>query len=260
MKLINNLISYRELLKTNIKKEIRGKYKGSALGVLWSFANPLLMTLVYAIVFPFLLKSSEPNYTIFIIVAIIPWNFFTVAIAQGSLCIRAESNIIKKVYFPREILPISVVMSGLINFFISCIIILVFVIFSGIGLSPFLIFIPFVAIVQSMFTLGLIFFLSSIDVYIKDLEYIVNFIIMMAFYGTPILYNLSSFDNIPEFVKVIINLNPMTHIIQAYRDIFYYQQMIDYKSLGLVAVLSAFLMVTGYWVFKKLEKGFAEEL
>ena len=126
MQLINNLYNYRELLKSNVKKEIRGKYKGSILGILWSFVNPLLMVLVYAIVFPYIMRVKTDNYLVYLITAIIPWNYFTTAINQGMITVRMNAGIIKKVYFPREILPISVVSSGLVNFFISCIIILIF--------------------------------------------------------------------------------------------------------------------------------------
>ena len=126
MQLINNLYNYRELLKSNVKKEIRGKYKGSILGILWSFVNPLLMVLVYAIVFPYIMRVKTDNNLVYLITAIIPWNYFTTAINQGMITVRMNAGIIKKVYFPREILPISVVTSGLVNFFISCIIILIF--------------------------------------------------------------------------------------------------------------------------------------
>lgn len=257
MNLFKDLYNYRELLKTNIKKEIRGKYKGSILGVLWSFINPLLMVLVYAIVFPFILKVQEENYLIFLIVAIIPWNFFTTVIMQGTTTVLYNGNIIKKVYFPREILPISVVTSGLINFFISCIIIVLFVVFSGIGLSWYVLLLPAIALIQFMLSLGLVFILSAIDVYIRDLEYIVNFVVMMLFYGTPILYSPETF---PEKVKWLFNLNPMAHVINGYRDIFYYKQMPDLASLGITALVSFALLVIGYNIFKHLEKGFAEEV
>ena len=104
--MLKELYQYREFLKTNVKKDIRGKYKGSFLGVLWSFINPLLTALVYAIVFPFILKGSQDNYVTFIVIAILPWNWFTTVISQGTFCILANAGIIKKVYFPREILPI----------------------------------------------------------------------------------------------------------------------------------------------------------
>lgn len=263
MSLFKNLYAYRELLKTNIKKEIRGKYKGSFLGVLWSFINPLLTTLVYAIVFPYLLRGNGiPNYLIFLIVTIIPWNFFTVVISQGGQCIRNEAGIIKKVYFPREILPISIALSGLINFFISSVIVVCFLVGSGIGLSWNFLFLPIIAIVQMLFSLALVFMISSINVYIKDLEYIVNFIVQMLFYGTPILYGIDTIKdaNAPWWVIKLVEINPMTTIMNSYRDILYYKQMFDLKPFLFVSILSLVLIVIGYLVFKKLEKGFVEEL
>ena len=109
MKVFKELYNYRELLKTNVKKEIRGKYKASFLGVLWSFINPLLMVLVYAIVFPYIMRVQTENYLIFLICGAIPWNWFTNVISQGTTCITNNANLIKKVYFPREVLPISTV-------------------------------------------------------------------------------------------------------------------------------------------------------
>ena len=148
LSMIKELYSYRQLLKSNVKKEIRGKYKGSFLGVLWSFVNPLLMTLVYAIVFPIILKSTQPHYVTFIVIAILPWTWFTTVIAQGTSTMIANGGIIKKVYFPREILPISVNTSGLINYLISCLIILIFLIFSGLGVSWYIIFLPLIVLIQ----------------------------------------------------------------------------------------------------------------
>ena len=130
MNVFKEIYNYRELLKTNIKKEIRGKYKGSWLGVLWTFLNPLLMLAVYAFVFPYILRVNVDNYTIFMIVALIPWNFFTTAIQSGTGSVVANGNILKKVYFPREIIPISITTSQLVNFLITCIIMAVFIIFT----------------------------------------------------------------------------------------------------------------------------------
>lgn len=257
MNIIKNLYNYRELLKTNIKKEIRGKYKASFLGVLWSFVNPLLMVMVYAIVFPYIMRQNIPNYLIYLIVALIPWNFFTVVISQGASVIIQNGGIIKKVYFPREILPISVVTSGLINFLISSVITLIFVLFSGIGITWTVIFFPFIALIQYVLCLGIVFIVSSINVYIRDLEYIVNFIVQMLFYATPILYSLDMF---PERMRWLFMLNPMAHIVTGYRDILYYQVMPQFNSLFIVLIISVIIMICGYAIFMKLEKGFAEEL
>ena len=121
MKVFKELYKYREFLYTNVKKDIRGKYKASFLGVLWSFINPLLQVTVYAIVFPYLMRGSAiPNYLLFIICGIIPWTWFTMSMVNGTTCVTNSGNLIKKVYFPREILPISSVTSGCVNFLISC--------------------------------------------------------------------------------------------------------------------------------------------
>ncbi len=255
--MFKEIYEYRQLLKSNISKEVRGKYKGSFLGVLWSFVNPLLMTLVYAIVFPFLLKSSQPHYTTFIVIAIIPWTWFTYTIMSGTNTFLVNAGIIKKVYFPREILPISIVTSGLINYLISCIIIGIFLLFSGIGFSVYILYLPLIVLIQYMLQLGIIFITSSIDVYIRDAEYIINFIVQMVFYATPVLYSIDMF---PEKFRWILRLNPLATIIESYRNIFYYKTNPDFKMLGITFIVSFIILIVGYAIFEKLKKGFAEEL
>src|SRR5574344_675470 len=255
--MLKELYQYRELLKTNVKKEIRGKYKGSFLGVLWSFINPLLMTLVYAIVFPFILKNTQDHYVTFIVIAILPWNWFTTVISNGTFCILANGGIIKKVYFPREILPISVATSGLVNYIISLPIIIAFLLFSGIGISWYILLLPLIAITQFLLLLGIIFISSSINVYVREFEYIINFFVTMLFYATPVLYSTQLF---PEKLRWILYLIPMTTIINSYRDIFYYHQMPNMSLLLGVLAVSCGLLFIGVLVFKKMKKGFAEEV
>ena len=257
MNLIKNLYDYRELLKSNVKKDIRGKYKGSFLGVLWSFVNPLLMTLVYAIVFPYILKSSQDHYVTYLVIGLLPWNWFTTVISQGTFCILANSGIIKKVYFPREILPISVNTAGMINYLIQCLIIAIFLLFSGIGFSFYILFLPIIILIQYLLQQGIIFITGAIDVYIRDLEYIVNFVVQMLFYATPILYSSDLFSG--TSLEILFKLNPFATIIDSYRAIFYYQQLPELVPLFGVLTFSILLFLVGYSVFKKLQKGFAEE-
>lgn len=257
MKVFKELYQYRELLKTNVQKEIRGKYKGSFLGVLWSFLNPLLMVLVYALVFPYIMRTNVDNYLVYLITGVIPWNFFTTCITTGCNCVWINGGIIKKVYFPREILPISVVAAGLINFLISCVIILLFVLFGGIGFSIELLWLPLIAIIQSALSLGLLFILSAINVYVRDIEYLVGFLLNLLFYATPILYTADMF---PESIRWVLYLNPMTTIIESYRNIFYYQQSPALIPLMIVFMVSFIILIIGYLIFKKLERGFAEEV
>ncbi len=255
--MIKNLYNYRELLKSNVKKEIRGKYKGSFLGVLWSFLNPLLQVLVYAIVFPYIMRIQTPNYLQYLIVGIIPWTFFTTVLNQGMIAVRMNAGIIKKVYFPREILPISVALSGLVNFFISCIIILLFCIFGGLGVSWHLVLLPVFAIVQFFLTLGIVMALSAINIYIKDIEYIVQFVINMMFYGTPILYSAELF---PQKIRWVLYINPLTELIDAYRDIFMYHKLPELLPMAYLFGVTIVLFFIGLAIFRKLEKGFAEEV
>lgn len=257
--MFKNLYNYRELLKTNVKKEIRGKYKASVLGVLWSFINPLLQIVVYAIVFPYLMRGSVDNYLAYLVTGIIPWTFFLTAVSQGVTTIKGNGGIIKKVYFPREILPLSVVMSGLVNFFISCVIIIAFCLATGVGVSWHIILVPVIAVIQSLLSLGLALALSAINVYIQDMEYIVAFVLNMLFYGTPIIYDLNQFASVGT-LHTLVSLNPMTQIINCYRDVFLYHTMPNMMNLFFVLLLSIIVVVIGYAIFKKLEKGFAEEL
>ena len=160
-------------------------------------------------------------------------------------------------YFPREILPISVVTSAAVNFLISTIIILAFVIISGMGISWVIVFYPLVLIVQYLFSLGISFIVSSLTVYLRDLEHLIGIAIMLLFYATPIVYSLSTMND--KYAR-ILKLNPMAHVVEAYRAIFYYHTMPDLKSLGIICVCSIVLCILGYMLFKKLEKRFAEEV
>ena len=256
--MISELYQYRELLKTSIKKEIRGKYKASFLGVLWSFINPLLQVLVYAIVFPYMMRDTGDDYIIYLVTGILPWTFFQTVINECVISVKKNSGIIKKVYFPRVILPLSSAISGLINFFISCLIILFFCLIFKVGFSwHFLYAIP-LAIIECVLALGIGLALGAVDAYVQDLEYIVNFILMMAFYGSPIVYQMSLFESNTLFLK-IIQLNPMTKIIMGYRDAFLYHFTPPLTDFIYVSVIACIVLVLGYMIFKKLEKGFAEQ-
>ena len=168
-----------------------------------------------------------------------------------------NANIIKKVYFPREILPISIVTSEMVNFIISTIIILAFVIAYGIGFSWYIVFYPVILIIQYILLIGISLLVSSITVYIRDLQHFIGILLQLLFYATPIVYGL---DIIPESFRWILKINPMSYIIDGYRSIFYYQKMPDFVGLGIVLAISVILCIIGYLVFNKLQKRFAEEL
>ena len=255
MNVFKDLYNYRELMKTNIKKEIRGKYKGSWLGIMWTFLNPLLMLAVYAIVFPYILRVNVENYTIFMIVALIPWNYFTTAIQTGTGCVVANGNILKKVYFPREIIPISITISQLVNFLITCIIMFVFIIFSGVGFSIHILLLPLIIFTQFILILAINFVLSALTVYAHDIDHFVSVALTLGFYAIVYLSTM-----LPEKFQWVMKINPMAVLVEAYRSILYYHNLPDFKLLGIWIVISFVMLILGYITFKKLEKSFVEEL
>lgn len=252
-----NLYQYRELLKTSVKKEVRGKYKNSFLGIIWSFLNPLLQITVYAIVFPLILRNNKENYVIFLCCGLIPWTFFATSINRSAFSFVENGNILKKVYFPREIIPISLVTSEAVNFMISSIIILGFVIFGGIGISKYIVFYPIVLIIQYILILGITLTVASICVYLRDLQHFIGVALQLLFYVAPIVY---APESIPEQYQWILRINPMTYIINGYRNIFYNQTMIEVKPLLMILLIGIISCIIGYAIFSKLQKGFAEQL
>ncbi len=257
MKLLKNLYNYRELLKTNVKKDIGGKYKNSFLGVLWSFINPLLQIAVYAFVFQIIMRSNIENYAVYLCCALVPWQYFSSVVLRGAATIIDNGNIIKKVYFPREILPISIVTSEGINFLISTIIILGFVIVSGIGISINIFWYFLIVIIQYIISLGISFIVSSLSVYFRDLLHLLGVFMQLLFYATPIVYSI---ENVPAGFRWLLRINPMSYLIEGYRAIFYDKMPPNFRSLGIALLMGIVLCVIGYFVFRKLEKGFAEEI
>lgn len=257
MKIFKNLYRYRELLKTSVQKDVRGKYKNSFLGVLWSFLNPLLQIAVYAFVFGTILNVSEDNYALFICCGLIPWSFFSTSISRSSFTMIENANILKKVYFPREILPISVVTSEMVNFVISSLIIIAFAFISGLGFHVTWLFYPILLFILYLFLIGVSFLVSSITVYFRDLQHFIGVVLQLLFYATPIAY---ASGRVPEQFSWVIQLNPVAYIIEGFRDIFIYHTVPNMKSLFFLGGISFLLCMVGYFVFNKLQKGFAEEL
>ncbi len=257
MNIVKNLYKYRELLKTNTKKDVGGKYKNSFLGILWSFINPLLQIAVYALVFQVILKSNIENYAVYLCCALIPWQYFNSIVIRGAGVIIDNGNIIKKVYFPREILPISVVTSEAINFLISTIIIVIFVLVSGLGININWLWYFLIFAIQYIVSTGIALIFSSLTVYFRDLLHLLGVFMQLLFYATPIVYSIS---DVPASISWLLKLNPMTYLIDGYRSIFYNATMPNFEGLLIVFIMGIVLCVIGYLLFNKLQKRFAEEL
>ena len=257
MKLLKDLYTYRELLKTNIKKDIGGKYKKSALGIAWSFLNPLLQIAVYAFVFQVVLKSNIEDYAVYLCCGLIPWQYFAGIVNKGAATIIDNGNVIKKVYFPREILPISVVTSEGVNFMIATVIILLFMLGGGRPFTINLLFYPIILAIQYIVSIGVALIVSSISVYFRDLIHILGILIQLLFYATPIVYSI---NQVPANFAWVMKINPMAYLIEGYRAIFYNGQMPDFAGLGIALAMGIVLFIIGRFTFSKLQKRFAEEL
>lgn len=258
MKILIELYSYRQMIFSLIKRDLRGRYKGSVLGFLWTFINPLFQLMIYTFVFSNVLKSNIEDFHIFLFVALVPWIFFSTCLSSGSSCIWIQQDMVKKIYFPREVLPIAYVTSQFINMLFSFIVIFIVILFSGRELSPIiLLYLPVVFFVEYLLSLGITMLFSSLTVYFRDLEYILGIVSMAWLYLTPILY---SEELIPKFIKPIYSINPMTSIVAAYRDILYYNRAPRFDTIVQAFLLGSVILVIGSMAFSKLKKHFVEEL
>lgn len=254
---IKELIAYRQMLISTVRKELRSRYKGSFLGFLWTFVNPLLQLTIYSIVFPLILRNNQENYPMFLFVALLPWIFFTSSVQGATTSIVGGANLVKKIYFPRLILPISVVGTNLMNYIFGLIIVFPALIITGVFLTLNVLWLPLILLIETIFILGLAFLFSALYVRFRDLEHLVNIITMVWFYLTPIVFAIDIF---PEEIENGIRYNPMVPIINGFRDILLYGKSPDFISLSYSLLVSSILLVISLLVFMKCEKSFAEEL
>ena len=258
MKAIKELYAYREMIVGLVRRDLRGRYKGSVLGFLWTFVNPLLQLVVYTMVFSVIMKNGIEKYYIYLFVGLVPWIFFSTSVTGGANSILSSKDMVKKIYFPREVLPISVVTSGFINMLFCFIVIFAALFISGIGINPVaLLFLPIIMIVEYFLALGFALLSSALTVYFRDLEYILGIITMAWMYLTPVMYPETM---VPENLLWILKVNPMTSVIMAYRDILYYKQIPQLETLLQALFVGIVFCIPGHFVFCKLQKGFVEEM
>lgn len=257
---IKEIYEYRDMIASMVRRDLRGRYKGSIIGFLWNFINPLCQIVVYYVVFSQIFNNGIDKFHVFLIVGMMPWNFFSESLGQGSNSIVSQADMTKKIYFPREVLPISVVSSRFINLLLTFIIIFAITIASGVPLNPIaLLFLPLVLIVQYILCLGFALILSIINVYFRDVEYMTGVFLMAWIWLTPIMYTYESIENV-ELLHWIVGKNPMTPLITSYQSIIYYHKIPDLAALGHVAIFAVILLVVAELIFTKLVKGIAEEL
>ncbi len=258
MRALKEIFDYREMIFSLIKRDLRGRYKGSVLGFLWTFLNPLFQLLVYTMVFSVIMRMGYEKYYLFLFVALVPWIFFSTSVTAGASCIWAQKDMVNKIYFPREVLPIAHVTSMLVNMLLTFLVILGVVFISGHGINLMaVLYFPLIVIVEYFLALGITMLVSAITVFLRDIEYILGILMMAWQFLSPVMYGV---DMVPDEVKWVFDINPMTSILVAYRDIFYYKQVPALETLARATGMGVIVMVVGFIVFEKLKKGFSEEL
>ncbi len=258
MNKLKEIYEYRLMIRSLVKRDLRGKYKGSVLGFMWTFVNPLLQLLVYNMVFSIIMKAGVEKFYLYLFVGLIPWLFFSAAITGGSTCIIAQKDLIKKIRFPREIIPISFVTSQFVNMILSFIVVILVSVISGVRPTiGGILCLPVIMLVEYLMALGIALISSSLTVYFRDLEHILAIIAMAWLYATPICYPE---EMVPAEYLPIYRLNPVTPIVNAYRDVLYWGRTPDLRTLLLAVLIGLVTVVLGILIFGRLQRRFAEEL
>src|SRR5205809_368236 len=242
---------YRGLIQSLVARELKARYRGSVLGFLWSFINPLLLLLIYTFVFSVILPNrnelAQP-YAVFMFCGILPWNWFSSSLMESSGALVSGGNLIKKVLFPAEILPLVNVFANMINFFLGLVILVVFLLVYRHWPEPLnLIWFPLVVAIQLVFTCALALFLSALTVHFRDIRDLLTNLLMFWFFATPIIYSWQD-PNVIRYHRVF-DFNPFTHLAVSYQEILFFDRFGHAKGLLALGALSVALFFAGYWFF-----------
>jgi ABC-type polysaccharide/polyol phosphate export permease len=255
-----NLLRYRVLIGSLVVRELKARYRGSVLGFLWSFINPLLQLLIYWFVFVYVMprgdETSTSPYALFLFTGILPWTWFSSSVLESSSILMTSGNLIKKILFPAEVLPVVVVLSNLVHFFLGLPILLVFLIYFGkMHLSLFAF--PAIVLLQLVFTLGVCLFVSALTVHFRDVSNIIANVMMLWFFASPVIY---SYLTISPSIQRFLNYNPMTHILVGYHQSLFMGSLGHWPWLLVMVPASVATFLLGYTFFDRLRETFAEEV
>jgi lipopolysaccharide transport system permease protein len=264
------LPKYRGLIQSLVARDLKARYRGSALGLFWSFGNPLLLLLVYSAVFSTFIEARADikPYALFLCCGLLPWTWFVSSLNESANSLVAGGNLIKKVLFPAEILPIVSVLTNMVQFLISLPVLAAFLVYYVVTAntdgSPKLvdlhgaelIWLPVVILVQLVLTMALALIFSALTVHFRDVRDILANLLTLWFFATPIIYPWSAVTNL----KFWLDLNPFTHLAVSYQEILFFPDNAFGHRAWLLALgaASLVLFLAGYWLFDRLRDSFAE--
>lgn len=255
----SGLARYRSLLAELVRKELKVRYKKSVLGFVWSLLNPLLMMAVFTVLFTIVFPQNIPLFPVFFLAGFLPWNFFAQSVSTNVPAIVGNAPLLKKIYFPRELLPMATVLAHGIHFLMALALLFVALPFLGIRFWYFLPLLVLAVVLLTVVSYGISLALSAINVFFRDVQEFVPVLLMVWFYATPIIYDAAKADAYPT-LRVLIWLNPMTPIVQLFRDGLYATVWPGWRLVLYACGVSVFWLALGLIVFRALQWRFAEEV
>lgn len=260
---LGELLGYRELVVNLTIRDLKLKYKRSSLGVMWSLLNPLLMMVIYTAVFSVFLRAIKvPNYWALVLAGLLAWVFFANAVGSATTSFVHSSNLISKVYFPIEALPIASVLAQFVNFLISLVILVAVLLVAGVHPGPSIVLLPVIVAAELAFTIGLALLAATLTVYFRDLEHLIAIGLTAIFYLSPVLYPLDA-AALPHGAArylPLLRLNPLSWFFSSYHDVLFYARWPDARFFGLMLVASVVAPLLGYLVFARLRWRLPEEV
>jgi lipopolysaccharide transport system permease protein len=256
-----NLVRYRGLIQSLVARELKARYRGSVLGFFWSFINPLLLLLVYSFVFTYVLETKVEGiqpYALFMFCGILPWTWFASSLTEAAASLISGGNLIKKVLFPAEVLPIVSVLANMVHFFLGLTILVGFLAYYRHAPDRLdLLWFPMVVFIQLLFTTALALVLAALTVHFRDIRDLLANLLTLWFFATPIIYPWTQ-QNVRKY-KWIFNLNPFTHLAISYQEILFFTGPIGHwRWLLALGATSIVLFLVAYWMFDRLRDSFAE--
>ena len=259
-------VRYRGLLRNLLARDLSVRYKNSVLGFVWTLLNPLLLMVVFTIVFQVLIPppTDIPHFPVFILIGILAWNFCAGSVMACAHSVVGNGDLVRKVFFPREMLPLSSVLASLVHFVLALTLVFILGPLSGIPLTPLVLWLPVVVVFQTAFLSGLGMLLAAVNVFFRDTEAILDVGLLAWFFLTPIFYPLDVLFN-KEIGQMNVGwlmhvANPMASFISAYRLVLIDRAPPDPAFLARTFAVSLLVLVVGYLLFKQLEPRFGEEL
>jgi ABC-2 type transport system permease protein len=254
---IREIYRYRAMLWGLVMYDLRTRYKGSILGFLWTFLNPLLLLVIYTVVFSTVMRVSIPHYPVVLFISLLAWNLFAIAVQSSAGIVLRQAGFVKKIYFPREILPLAVVGGNVVNYVFSLAILIPVMFIFGYFPTVYWFYLPLVLAMEIVMTAGFSLLFAALTVYFRDLEHIIGVFMMAWFYITPVVYTLTM---IPAKYGTFFKLNPVTSVVVSYQQILYFEQPLRWKLFVYGVLFSFGILAVGWTVFNRLSRRFAEEV